>query len=127
MDENLSRRERQIMDILFTRGQATAGQIGQELPEGPTPGAVRTLLAILEQRGHIKRHRKGREFVYEPAMGREKVAKSALERVLRVFFGGSLEQAVAVHLVEHAEDMSAEEFKRLSAMIRKARERKERP
>ena len=121
MHENLSRRERQIMDILFSHGEATAGQIGRELPDPPAPGAVRTMLYILEERGHIQRYRQGREYVYQPVAPRAQAADQALARVLKVFYGGSFEQAVVAHLAEHADAMSAEEFKRLSAVIRKAK------
>ena len=121
MDANLSRRERQIMDIIFSHGEATAGEIGKELPDPPAPGAVRTMLHILEQRGHITRYRKGREFVYQPAAPKEQAAGQAMERVLKVFYGGSFEKAVTAHLAEHADEMSPEEFKRLSAVIRKAK------
>ena len=122
MDEHLSQRERQIMDILYSHGEATAGQVGKELPDPPAPGAVRTMLYILEDRGQIKRHKKGREFVYQPTAPKTQAAGQALERVLRVFFGGSFEQAVVAHMAEHAGEMSAEGFKRLVAVIRKAKE-----
>jgi predicted transcriptional regulator len=122
MDEHFSRRERQIMDILYSHGEATAGQVGKELPDPPAPGAVRTMLYILEDRGQIKRQKKGREFVYQPTAPKTQAAGQALERVLRVFFGGSFEQAVVAHMAEHAGEMSAEEFKRLVAVIRKAKE-----
>lgn len=121
VQENLSRRERQIMDIIFSHGQATAGQIGRELPDPPAPGAVRTMLQILERRGHVTRYRKGLEFVYQPAIPKEQAAGLALERVLKVFFGGSFEKAVTAHLAEHAGEMSPDEFKRLSAIMRKAK------
>lgn len=122
MDEHLSRRERQIMDILYSNGEATAGQVGRELPDPPAPGAVRTMLYILEERGLIKRHKTGREFVYQPTAPKTKAAGQAMERVLKVFFGGSFEQVVVAHLAEHADKMSADEFKRLVTVIRKARE-----
>jgi predicted transcriptional regulator len=80
------------------------------------------MLYILEARGHIKRYRKGREYVYQPAAPKEQAADQAMERVLKVFFGGSFEKAVVAHLAEHGGDMSAEEFKRLSSVIRKAKD-----
>ena len=126
MVETLSRRERQIMDILFARGEATAGQIGKELPDPPAPGAVRTLLAILEKRGQITRRRTGREYIYQPATPKERAACQALQRVLNVFFAGSFEKAVTAHLAEHGGTLSPEDFKRLSAAIRKAKKSEKR-
>jgi predicted transcriptional regulator len=110
------------MDIVYSRGAATATQITSELPDPPCQAAVRTMIRILEARGHIKHFQKGREFVYQPTSPRAKAADKALERVLNVFFGGSLEEAVAAHLAEHAGEMKPEQLKRLSALIRKAKE-----
>src|SRR5437868_12217515 len=101
-DFNLSRRERQIMDVLYTREEATASAVVAGLPDPPTRTAVRTLLRILEEKGHIKHRVAGREFVYRPTRPRARAAQSALRRLLRTFFGGSLENAVALHLADPA-------------------------
>ena len=121
MHEQLSRRERQIMDILFTRGEATASQVGLLLPDPPAPGAVRTMLHILERRGHIRRYKRGREFVYLPTAPQGRAGGQALQRVLNVFFGGSFVDAVTAHIARHSGRMSPEEFGRLSSVIRKAK------
>ncbi len=117
----LSRRERQIMDIIYARATASATDVLAELPDPPTRTAVRTLLRILEEKGHLKHTKRGREFVYQPTRPRSRAARSALRRVLRTFFDGSLEKAVAVHLSDPEADLSPEELKRLSALIRKSR------
>ena len=127
MEEQLSRRERQIMDIVYAHGEATATQITSELPDPPCHAAVRTMIRILEARGHVKHYRKGREFVYQPTAPRAKAADKALERVLNVFFGGSFEEAVAAHLAQHADHMSPGQLRRLSALIRQAKERGKKP
>ena len=95
----LTRRERQIMDALFARGEATVKQLIEDLPDPPTPMAVRRMLQILEEKGHLKRRESGREVVYQPRETRAKAGRSAFQRVLETFFGGSLEDALASHLV----------------------------
>jgi predicted transcriptional regulator len=117
----LSRRERQIMDVIYTRGQATALEVVAALPDPPGKTAVRTLLSILEEKGHLTHTSDGQTYVYRPSRPRRHAAHSALRRVLDVFFGGSLEQAVAMHLGDPANDLSADDLKRLAGLIRKAR------
>src|SRR4026209_578006 len=92
---HLSRRERQIMEILFARSEATVTQVTHELPDPPTPMAVRRLLHILVEKGHVKRRLQGREVVYAPRDAKQKADTSALQRVLATFFGGSIEEALA--------------------------------
>jgi predicted transcriptional regulator len=125
--EQLSRRERQIMDIVYAHGETTALQITSELPDPPCHAAVRTMIRILEARGHLKHYKRGIEFVYQPTAPRAEAADKALERVLNVFFGGSFEEAVAAHLAGHADEMSPEQLKRLSSLIRKAKEQGKKP
>jgi predicted transcriptional regulator len=122
----LSRRERQIMDVVFARGMATAAEVVSDMPDPPTNTAVRTLLRILEQKGHLKHIQRGREFVYQPTLPRQRAAKSAFQRVLRTFFDGSLEKAVAAHLAS-ASNLSAEELERLGKLIQQAKEKGKRP
>ena len=86
----LTRRERQIMDVLFTRGEATVNQIAEALPDPPTPMAVRRMMHILEEKGHLRRREQGREVVYAPKQSKDKAGRSAFEKVLETFFGGSL-------------------------------------
>jgi predicted transcriptional regulator len=117
----LSRRERQIMDILFARGEATVLQIAEALPDPPTPMAVRRMLHILLEKGQVQGRTQGREVVYAPRQSRDKAGASAFQRVLETFFDGSLEQAVAVHLVSRKTKLSQEEQERLIRMIEQAR------
>ncbi len=117
----LSRRERQIMDILFTRGAATVNQIAEALPDPPTPMAVRRMMHILEEKGHLRRRESGREVVYAPKEAKEKAGRSAFEKVLETFFGGSLEEALAAHLVSRKDGVSAAERDRLVQLIQHAR------
>src|SRR4051812_27007295 len=113
----LSRRERQIMEIIYRRGAATANEVHADLPDPPTKTAVRTLLRILEGKGHLKHRQEGPAFVYTPSRPRTQAARSAFRRVLETFFEGSLEKAVAAHLGEAADQLSAEELDRLAQLI----------
>ncbi len=119
----LSRRERQIMDVIYAHGEATVTQVLSEMPDPPMRGALRTLLRIMEQKGHVTHRQEGREFVYRPTQPRGAAGRSALERVLDVFFGGSLENAVAAHLndARRAKKLSREELSRLSELIEQAK------
>lgn len=120
----LSKRERQILDILYAQTEATAAQIHQQLPNAPMPGALRTLLRILEQKGHITHRAHGRQFIYRPTQPRSAAGRSALGRVLDVFFNGSIEQAVAAHLSDpKTNQLSADELRRLSNVIESARKK----
>src|SRR3954468_6418136 len=94
----LSKRERQIMESIYRRGEASAVEVLADLPDPPSRTAVRTLLRILETKGHLTPRAQGKEFFYKPIKSRERVAKPALRRVLETFFGGSIERAVAAHL-----------------------------
>src|SRR3954462_15207785 len=94
----LGKRERQIMDVIYARGEATVAQVIAGIPDPPARGALRTLLRILERKGHLTHRKRGREFVYRPTQARAQAGRSALGRVLDVFFGGSIGDAVAAHL-----------------------------
>ena len=117
----LSRRERQLMDIIFSQGGATAVEVLRRLPDPPSKTAVRTLLRILEEKGHLKHVQRGREFIYQPTQPRLRAGRSALQRVLQTFFDGSLERAVAAHLADSSANLSAGELKRLAGLIQQAR------
>ncbi len=119
--ERLSRRERQIMEIVFRRGQASAADVWLDLPDPPSRTAVRTLLRILEEKGHLRHKQDGLRYVYVPSRPRALAARSALRSVLRTFFEGSLEKAVAAHLGDAATSLSTDELERLAALIRQAR------
>ena len=128
MDEHVkySRRERQIMDVVFARGRASVTDVLAEMPDPPTRTAVRTMLRILEGKGHLAHDKRGREFIYRPTTPRNRAARSALRRVLDVFFDGSFEKAAATHLLDPGSDLSEEELARVAALIRDIREKKRR-
>lgn len=119
---DLSRRERQIMDALYRFGKATAFEIRDALPDPPSYTAVRTLLTILEERGHVKHASDGTRYVYEPMVAREEMAKTAVDRVLRTFFDNSVEQIVATLLNQKERKISDHELERLARMIKRTRE-----
>ena len=121
LGSQLTRRERQIMDIVYARGEASSSDILAVLPEPPARGALRVMLRILEEKGHLKHYKRGREFVYQPTRSRRQVGPPALKRVLGTFFGGSLRDAVAAHLAQRDTDISDEELRRLAELIRKER------
>jgi BlaI family penicillinase repressor len=117
----LSRRERQIMDIRYASGHATAAEIQHSLPDAPSYSATRALIRVLEENGHVRHEEQGPRYVFRPALGRDKAKKSALKHLLRTFFEGSPEQAVATLLDISAAQLKDEDFDRLSALIDKAR------
>ncbi len=117
----LSRRERQILDILHARGRATAAEVRAELPEAPSYSAVRALLRILEAKGHAKHRREGLRYVFLPRESREKASRSALRRVLTTFFGGSVDQAVAALLEAADTELPESDLNKLQAIINRAR------
>jgi predicted transcriptional regulator len=115
--DTFSRRERQIMDILFARGQATAQEVREALADAPTYSAVRGLLRVLEEKGHIRHARLGARYVYAPLQDRSGAGRSALRQALHTFFGGSVERAVATLLLESDGQLSESEWARLSALL----------
>ena len=119
----LSKRERQIMEAVYARGEASANDVMDDLPDPPTRTAVRTFLRILEEKGHLVHRKEGREFVYRPTRPIGQVGKSVLRRVLATFFGGSLEKAVAAHLSDPKAAPSEEELQRLQKLIDEARQK----
>src|SRR5438067_12444683 len=118
--DSLSRRERQIMEVIFRRGRATAAEVHAELADPPSRTAVRTLLRILEEKGHLRHRQQGLTYVYEPTRPRGHAGRSALRRVLQTFFEGSLEKAVAAHLTDATAPLSEDELARLMQLIREA-------
>jgi BlaI family transcriptional regulator, penicillinase repressor len=122
-ERNLSRRERQIMDIIYAQQGATAAEVHAALPDPPSRTSIRTLLRILETKGHLTHVQEGPRFVYRAVRSREHVGKSSLRRVLDTFFEGSLERAVAAHLTDPATELSADEIKRLARLINQARKK----
>src|SRR3990170_3166919 len=116
----LSRRERQIMDAVFALGEATVNQVVETIPSPPTAMAVRRMMHILEEKGHLRRKEGGREVVYVPRQAKDKAGRRAFEQVLETFFGGSLEEALAAHLHSRKDHVSAAERERLIKLIEQA-------
>ena len=117
----LSRRERQMMDIIYSRGQASASEVMESLPDPPSYSAVRALLRVLEEKGHLRHKQDGQRYVYSPTVERERAKRSALRRVLQTFFDDSAEDAVAALLDISQEHLSDDELKRMGTLIKQAR------
>jgi predicted transcriptional regulator len=123
-DGDLSRRERQIMDVLFALGRASGQEIQQRLPDQPSYSAVRTILRVLERKGHIRHLEEGLRYVYLPAMARETAKQSAIQRLVATFFDGSVKAAAAAFLDPASAQLSDDDLKELEGLIRKARKEK---
>src|SRR5215510_63254 len=117
----LSRRERQIMDILYRRGRATASEVMADLPGEPSYSTVRTQLRVLEEKGHVRHDEEGLRYVYSAVVRRHAARKSALKHLVDTFFDGSAEKAVAALLGGEAAKVSNEELDRIADLIAKAR------
>jgi BlaI family transcriptional regulator, penicillinase repressor len=115
--------KRQIMDVVFQLGHASAADVHERLPDAPTYTAVRTMLKLLEDKGLVRHHQEGRKYVYAPCHSQKTQGRSALSRVLQVFFGGSLENAIAAHLSDPKAKLDADELERLRALIDQANEK----
>jgi len=120
--DGLSRRERQIMEILYQRGKASAAEVRQRMEDPPSYSAVRATLKILEDKGHVRRQAEGLKYVYAPALAREKAKRSAVKHVLDTFFGGSPEQIVAALLDVSGERLTSEELDRMAGLIERAKQ-----
>jgi BlaI family transcriptional regulator, penicillinase repressor len=123
-DPELSRRERQIMDVLFARGRATGQEIQEGLPDQPNYSSVRTILRVLERKGYVRHMEEGLKYVYEPTVARETASRSALQRIIRTFFDGSAKEAVAALLDPAAFRLSEKELSELARMIERAKKEK---
>lgn len=117
----LSRREREIIEILHRLGRATAAEVQEAMGQSPTYSAVRSILRILEEKGHVRHEEDGKRYVYLPAEPKQLAAKSALNQVVQTFFGGSLERVVRTFLSENETDVSDEELNRLAELIELAK------
>jgi len=117
----LTRRERQIMDILYKRGRATAGDVMEDLPGNPHYSTVRTQLRVLEEKGHVSHEEEGLRYVYMPSIPRRAARKSALRHLVDTFFDGSAEQVVAAVLGGEGAKVSQEELDRIAELVEKAR------
>jgi len=112
----LSRRERQIMDVIYRHGKVTAAEVLAELPEPPGYSAVRAMLRLLEEKGHIRHEQDGPRYVFMPTVNRDKARRSAMRHLVRTFFDGSTEDAVAA-LLQNDAGISEDELERLSRLI----------
>lgn len=119
--ESLSRRERQIIDVLHRQGQATVAAVLRELPDPPTYSAVRALLRILEAKGHVRHHSDGPRYIYEPVTSRAAASRSALKHLVKTFFQGSTEDAVVALIGAADAQLTDAEFDDLMRRIAAAR------
>lgn len=119
--DQLSRRERQIMDIIYGNGEATAAEVRAALPDAPGYSAVRALLRILETKGMLKHREDGPRYIYLPTQAPEKARRSALKQVVRRFFDGSLANAMAALIESGDSKLEPEELRRLEEIIKKAK------
>jgi len=117
----LTRREREIMDILHRRGRATAHEVMEDLAEPPSYSAVRTFLRLLEERGHVRHEQDGPRYIYTPTVARRDAQRSALAHMVETFFDGSVEEAVATLVESSKRKLSAEELDRIAALVAKAK------
>jgi predicted transcriptional regulator len=117
----LSRRERQIMDILYQRGKASASEVREAMDAAPGYSAVRAMLRILEEKGHIRHRAEGLKYVYVPVVAHDQAKRSAVEHVMETFFNGSAEQIVAALLDVSSTRLTREELDRMAAMIEQAK------
>jgi predicted transcriptional regulator len=118
---NLSRRERQIMDAVYKLGEATAAEIMNAIPSPPTYAAVRRLIAILEEKGHLTHYSDGPRYVYRPTVDKEKAGKTAIAHLTQTFFQDSAARTVAAMLDSSVSELTDEELDELSELIEKAK------
>ncbi len=119
----LSRRERQILDVVYAKGRVSAAEVQAELVDAPSYSTVRALLRIMEDKGYLKHEKDGNRYLYFAAQKHQGVGKSALQQVLQTFFGGSVERAVTALLSSSDTQLSGEELERLAALIAQAKEK----
>ena len=119
--DGFSRREREIMDALYALGKASAADIRERISDPPSYTAIRTLLTILEKKGHVRHASDGTRYIYEPAVARGEMGKRAMDSLLKTFFGNSVERAVAALITRKDADVSREELDRLSKLIEQAK------
>ncbi|MCA9194121.1 MAG: BlaI/MecI/CopY family transcriptional regulator [Planctomycetales bacterium] len=117
MSDGLSRRERQIVDVLFELGEAPADKVREALGAGLANATVRTMLRKLEEKGVVSHREDGKRFLYKVIQSRKAAGKSALRRVLNVFYGGSVESALAAHLLDNRQKIERSELERIKALI----------
>ncbi len=121
--KEFSRREREVMDIVFRLGEATVSRVRAEMPDPPSYSAVRSTLSILESKGHLAHDFDGNRYTYRPTVDRRKARESALDHLLDTFFDASPAQVVSAVLEERAADLTQEDLDELASMIERAREK----
>jgi len=119
--KNLSRRERQIMDIVYELNEVTVAQVLEKIPNPPSYSTIRALLRVLEEKGHLIHKQEGPRYIYSPTLPREQARQKVLKHVMRTFFDNSTEDAVAALLNISEDNLSEQDYKRLSELIKKAR------
>ena len=119
--KNLSRRERQIMDIIYELNKATVAQVLDKIPNPPSYSAIRALLRVLEEKGHLVHKQEGPRYIYSPTLSREKARKNALKHVMKTFFDNSTEDIVAALLDISDDNLSKQDYQRIQELIKKAR------
>ncbi len=119
--QNFSRRERQIMDVIYRQGEATAAEVISQIPEPPGYSTVRTLLGVLERKGHLEHHRRGHHYVYRPTTPVEKASNSVLEHVMDTFFNGSASRVVSAILDISDAQLSPTEYDKILAIVETAK------
>ena len=119
--QSLSRREREMMDIVYRSGSATASEVLEQLPDPPSYSAVRTTLRILEDKGLLKHEQDGKRYVYKPRVARDKARKGAMDHLVSTFFGGSASGAVLALLEQPGLEISQDDLRRMQALIEHAR------
>ena len=117
----LSRRERQIMDIIYQRGEASVARVLENMPDPPSYSAVRAMVRILEEKGHLKHRVDGTKYIFRPTLPTENAKRSVLSHLVQTYFDGSVEQVVAALLDSSSIELSASELDRLSQLIQDAR------
>jgi len=118
---DLSRRERQIMDFLYQRGRAAVGDVMQGIPDPPSYSAVRAMLRTLEEKGHVRHIEDGRAYIYEPIVQKDTARQGALTHLLKTFFDGSTEKAVAALLDLKSQQLSKDELDRVAKLVEAAK------
>ena len=117
----LSRRERQIMDILYRQGKASSSEVREQMEDAPSYSAVRAMLRVLEEKGHVRHQAEGLKYVFVPTLAREKAKRTAVKHVMETFFNGSPEQIVAALLDVASTRLTREELDRMSKLIENAK------
>jgi predicted transcriptional regulator len=119
--QNLGRRERQILDILFRLGEASVGDVLEHLPDPPAYDSVRTMIRLLERKGYLRHRREGTKYIYRPIQSHESASRSALSHLMKTFFQGSAAETMAAIFDVSSDDLTDEELNRLEQLIEQAR------